>query len=370
MKSQRTAYASAVNAYALSGKEDDYHEALRIAYNFSSDAVRLIHLLVCVADLKPIVLWATLAAHVKTAQAFDALPWLTTGKKPSLGSYQAVIANARNRAFHNFFAFNRTLDVEVDGVSLKATRLKLFRPYRPSKDATDAFRLGPRPCRRPGRIDSRAGASRRDRFSQGERAGHDGDRDARAADGRDALSIENLRWIRSPSHRDRAEISSISHVKAIVPARDASVTRCRTSTWAFFASSILSGTPRFQTDRRPGARVAARRLRSEAPARRLLGDRVRFDEEAREDEVPRRPVRALTKEALANATASSTGVQHVTTHQASRRRSRRFCSSARPPSTCSRSCCGRWRTSSCARSVTRATRSSKRSSATWPRTAL
>jgi hypothetical protein len=108
-------------------------------YNFSSDAVRLIYLLVCVADLKPIVLWATLASHVKTAQAFDALPWLTTGKKPSLASYQAVIANARNRAFHNFFAFNRTLDVEVDGVSLKATRLKLFRPYRPSNDATDAF---------------------------------------------------------------------------------------------------------------------------------------------------------------------------------------------------------------------------------------
>lgn len=143
LKAQKTEYSAAVKRYAASQSADDYHDVLRIAYNFSTDALRVIHLLVCVADLKPVVLWGTIAAHLKVSRAFEALPWLATGKKPSLTAYRDIIGGARNRAFHNFFAFNRTLDVEVDGVSLKATHLKLFRPFKSGlggKDATDAFR--------------------------------------------------------------------------------------------------------------------------------------------------------------------------------------------------------------------------------------
>jgi hypothetical protein len=140
LRSERIAYTKAIAAYVASASQDDYHRVLRIAYNFSSDAIRIIHLLICIADLKPLVMWSTVASHVRTAKSFEALPWLSTGKKASLGAYKSIIGNARNRAFHNFFAFNRTLDVVVDGVSLKATRLRLFRPYKRSKDTGDAFR--------------------------------------------------------------------------------------------------------------------------------------------------------------------------------------------------------------------------------------
>lgn len=139
LKAQKVEYNAAITRYAATQAVDDYHDVLRIAYNFSTDALRVIHLLVCVADLKPVVLWASIAAHLKVSRAFEALPWLSTGKKPSLSAYREIIGAARNRAFHNFFAFNRTLDVEVDGVSLKATHLKLFRPFK-TKDTADAFR--------------------------------------------------------------------------------------------------------------------------------------------------------------------------------------------------------------------------------------
>jgi hypothetical protein len=140
LKDQRERYAKAIARYRSTKSEDDYHHVLRIAYNFSSDALRVIHLLVCVSDLKPIVFWTAIAAHVRVAKAFESLPWLSTGRKASLRGYQEIIGNARNRAFHSFFAFNRTLDVEVDGVSLRATHLRLFRPYKKTRDQSEAFR--------------------------------------------------------------------------------------------------------------------------------------------------------------------------------------------------------------------------------------
>jgi hypothetical protein len=130
-------------ALAQAGSELDDGEArntvLRISYNFASDAVDLLRLFVSVCDLKALVLWSTVADHYAAAQAFDRLPFgLETRKKPSLKTYREIIAGVRNRAFHDFFAFDRPFEVDLAGVPLHARRLLLFRPHGSSKKS-DAF---------------------------------------------------------------------------------------------------------------------------------------------------------------------------------------------------------------------------------------
>lgn len=111
-----------------------FNNVLRIAYNFSADASRFIELLVSICDIKPIVLWGTLEEHVKLAEAFRRLPWRKSAKKASLGTYQTTIAGARNHAFHNFMPIHRAIEVDVSGVALKATRLRLFSPHSKKTD--------------------------------------------------------------------------------------------------------------------------------------------------------------------------------------------------------------------------------------------
>lgn len=118
---------------------DARNTVLRISYNFASDAVDLLRLFVSVCDLKPLVLWSTVADHYEAAQAFDRLPFgLETRKKPSLKTYRDIVAGARNRAFHDFFAFDRPFEVDLAGVPLHARRLLLFRAHG-SGQRSDAF---------------------------------------------------------------------------------------------------------------------------------------------------------------------------------------------------------------------------------------
>jgi len=106
-----------------------FNNVLRIAYNFSSDASRLIELLVRICDIKPVVLWCTLSEHFDLAEAFRHLPWAKSKKKPSLPVYGETIAGARNHAFHDLLPFDRAIEVDVGGLALKARRLRLFSPY-------------------------------------------------------------------------------------------------------------------------------------------------------------------------------------------------------------------------------------------------
>jgi hypothetical protein len=106
-----------------------FNEVLRIAYNFADDAIRVLTLLVSVCDLKGVILWCTLHQHFELAEAFRALPWTKIRGKPSLRQYQEVINGARNRAFHNLLAFDRTLKSDLTGLSIKARSLTLLPTY-------------------------------------------------------------------------------------------------------------------------------------------------------------------------------------------------------------------------------------------------
>ena len=128
---QRSLYETALEQYASSSSADDVHlrDAMRIAYNFSDDAIKVLRLLVSVTDLKGVLLWCTIKEHFDVAEAFRNLPWTKSRKKPSLESYKEIIGGARNRAFHNLLAFDRTIEADLAGVKVNARRLTLLPSY-------------------------------------------------------------------------------------------------------------------------------------------------------------------------------------------------------------------------------------------------
>ena len=128
---QRQLYSKAVSEYGKGWTGADAHlrEAMRIAYNFADDAIKVLELLVSVADLKAVLLWSTIKEHFDIAEAFRNLPWTRSRKKPSLERYQEIISGARNQAFHNLLALDRTVEVNLEGVQVGAKRLTLFPPY-------------------------------------------------------------------------------------------------------------------------------------------------------------------------------------------------------------------------------------------------
>ncbi len=125
---QRNLYNEAVKKCDLEGSRNgvNLNEVLRIAYNFSDDAIKVLQLLVSVSDLKAVILWCTLSEHFDVAAAFKNLPWTKSTKKPSLSRYQEIINGARNRAFHNLLAFDRTIESDLHGVPISARSLTLL----------------------------------------------------------------------------------------------------------------------------------------------------------------------------------------------------------------------------------------------------
>ncbi|MEO7803084.1 MAG: hypothetical protein ABIS18_01175 [Actinomycetota bacterium] len=124
---QRKLYDQALAKYENDGRNPVHlNEVLRIAYNFADDALKVLHLLVSVGDLKAVLLWSTVEEHFAVAHAFKSLPWNKSTKKASLSKYQEVISGARNRAFHNLLAFDRTIESDLAGVSINARTLTLF----------------------------------------------------------------------------------------------------------------------------------------------------------------------------------------------------------------------------------------------------
>jgi len=102
------------------------NDVLRIAYNFASDAITFIRLIISICDLKPVVLWGTIDKHFALAEALRNLPWHRHRNKPSLRNYRTTIADARNSAFHNLFPFRKSLDVALPEDSLQEARMRIF----------------------------------------------------------------------------------------------------------------------------------------------------------------------------------------------------------------------------------------------------
>jgi hypothetical protein len=131
LQEQRDEYADAL---AKSRKEKTVsNDILRIAYNFASDAITFIRLIVSICDLKPVVLWGTMGKHFALAEALRNLPWHRHRNKPALSNYRATIADARNSAFHNLFPFRKSLDVSLPEDSLQEAKMRIFSEHTRKK---------------------------------------------------------------------------------------------------------------------------------------------------------------------------------------------------------------------------------------------
>lgn len=109
---------------------DALSELLRISYNFADGAKSLLTLVVGLSDLKPLLFWLTVQEQSQLAERFADLPFSLVGKaKPSIDRYRSVIAGARNRAFHDLFAFGRPFHVRLTGDAFRAPELRLFREH-------------------------------------------------------------------------------------------------------------------------------------------------------------------------------------------------------------------------------------------------
>jgi hypothetical protein len=112
-----------------SRNSEDFNNVLRISYNFSSDATKILHLLMSLCDLKPVLCWCTVAQWFALSEAFQKLPWSKSTTKPSLSAYHSMIGGARNKSFHNLFPFSKTLKVPMAGFPLEAISLTFFSEY-------------------------------------------------------------------------------------------------------------------------------------------------------------------------------------------------------------------------------------------------
>jgi hypothetical protein len=133
LKQERSAYADAVTSLPNTGA---LNEVLRIAYNFAGDATNYIRLIVSICDLKPLVLWGTVAEHFDLSERFRQLPWTRRNKKPSLKNYESTIKDARNSAFHNLFPFRKSLSVHLPTGTLEDAELRIFSEHSKKRDNT------------------------------------------------------------------------------------------------------------------------------------------------------------------------------------------------------------------------------------------
>lgn len=136
LREQRDQYTAAVARGGAGGIEAQsaLNDVLRIAYNFASDAIGFLRLVVSVCDLKPVVLWGTIAEHFALARAFRSMPWSRSRSKPSLNNYQQTIGDARNSAFHNLFPFRKSLRVALPEAALGAPELQIFSEYTKKRE--------------------------------------------------------------------------------------------------------------------------------------------------------------------------------------------------------------------------------------------
>lgn len=133
LKQERSAYADAVKNLPTPAA---LNEVLRIAYNFAGDATNYIRLVVSICDLKPLVLWGTVAEHYELSECFRQLPWTRRNKKPSLRNYESTIKDARNSAFHNLFPFRKSLSLNLPTDALEDAELRIFSEHSKKKDNT------------------------------------------------------------------------------------------------------------------------------------------------------------------------------------------------------------------------------------------
>lgn len=130
---QRDQYKQHLHTFLETNDSSSFNEILRISYNFTSDITNLIRLIVSICDLKPIVLWGTIAEHFALSEALRNLPWMTSRNKPSLSNYERIVADARNYTFHHLFPFRKTLKIPLPDTALQGAELRIFSEHSRKK---------------------------------------------------------------------------------------------------------------------------------------------------------------------------------------------------------------------------------------------
>jgi len=139
LQEQRDQYASVLASSTTQELSEGINEILRIAYNFASDATTYLNLIVSICDLKPIVLWGTIAEHIALSESFKQLPWSRSRNKPSMKNYTSTISDARNSAFHNLFPFRKSLQLSLPQSALQNAELRIFSEHGKKKDNRLSF---------------------------------------------------------------------------------------------------------------------------------------------------------------------------------------------------------------------------------------
>ena len=121
-------YSNALRALRAGPDAGAKNDILRLAYNFATDASRLVRLIMRICDTKPLVMWCTVREHYGLACAIRGLMGVPPGKKPSLSAFEEGIKGARNHAFHDLFPFICSMDVDLSGVPLNP-HLRIFPAY-------------------------------------------------------------------------------------------------------------------------------------------------------------------------------------------------------------------------------------------------
>jgi hypothetical protein len=137
--SQINDYKRALRSHlARRANPESFNELLRIAYNFADGTQELLRLIIGISDMKPLISWLTIHAQSKLVDRFQHLPLGIIGSsKPSIGKYRAVVAGARNQAFHDIFAFEQPFRVRLTGDAFRTPELRLFRQYSSKTPALD-----------------------------------------------------------------------------------------------------------------------------------------------------------------------------------------------------------------------------------------
>ena len=136
---QVKSYADAYKSYARNAHDKEaLNELLRIAYNFADGAIAVMTLVVGISDMKPLICWLMMRSQSELTDRFDDLPFSLLGKdRPSFGLYRSTIAGARNRAFHDVFAFERQFQIGLTGDAIRDAEIRMFQEY--SKRAKPGF---------------------------------------------------------------------------------------------------------------------------------------------------------------------------------------------------------------------------------------
>jgi hypothetical protein len=131
LQEEKTGYDQVLHQWTESKYSDEkaYDQLLKISYNFAVDAIRLIKLIVKIFDLKPLVLWGTIAEHFALSEAFRNLYFIRSKNKPFLEEYHGIIADARNRAFHNLYPFQKSIDIFLPDGSVSDAKLRIFTEF-------------------------------------------------------------------------------------------------------------------------------------------------------------------------------------------------------------------------------------------------